>query len=424
MMLRYFSFTFLLLILSSCSLFIQNFEGDILESNNVKPLSLSSKTICDVVDEDIIISENKSAQKSFNKFLLKVKSRGALKFVDKAVLWSLLQMNLRPDLSSPTSKLQLMIKINNKFEYINSYSEETQRYPYLSGLSHLLKKYKSNYSLNQLARKLDIYFNDTLFVSKEFQLFLAQHKEEITLNKKLKSKFIRGDETLRENERIPKLNYSNIVNLLSRRNSSGRVNNFLFTYKNQSQLTPKCNFDMSLYNDSLFLINDSPVKSHIFGFKSGKNTFMAVSSQKLNGFKTIGNTILLQGESNIRSASICSFEDSIPQQNSLWLISTDSRDPGQHLFHLMQYGLDNIKSVNELNSMLMFSRHQFLKNPVRLIIESRRSSTTQLNELLKLNIPIYNSKKLGKIWGYYQDKKKSTFVLDDRRQGHLECSSK
>ena len=424
MMCKYFLFGFVFLILSSCSLFIQNFEGDILEANNVKPLSLSSKIICEIVDEDILISENKAAQKSFNMFLLKIKSKGPLKFVDKAVLWSLLQMNLRPDLSSPTSKLQIMVKINNNFEYFNSYAEESQRYPYLSGLSHILKKYKSRYTLKQLAKKLDFYFKDTLFVSKEFQLFLAQHKEEIVLNKKLKSKFIRGDETLRENERIPKLNYSKVVALLDQRKSSGRVNNFLFTYKNKSQLTPKCNFDMSLYNDSLFLINDSAVKSHIFGFKNDKNTFMAVSSQKLKGFSTIEETILLRGESNIRSASICSFEDTPPHQKTLWLISTDSRDPGQHLFHLMQYGLDNIKSVNELNSMLMFSRHQFLKNPVRLIIESRRSSTTQLNELLKLNIPIYNSKKLGKIWGYYQDKKKSTFVLDDRRQGHLECSSK
>jgi hypothetical protein len=409
-----------LVTLSSCSLFIQNFEGDILEENNVKPLSLSTKTTCEIIDKNILISENMPAQKSFNLFLKEIGSKKAFKFVDKAVLWSLLQMNLRPDLSSPTAKLQVLIKINDKFDYLNSYAETKSKYPYLNGLNHLLKKYNSRYSLNQLATILDFHFKKTLFVSKEFQLFLEEHKKDILLNPISKKNFVRGDETLKENERIPRLNFSKTVRLINKKKNS--VNSFLFTYKNQSKLTPKCNFDMSLYNDSLFLINDTPVKSHIFGFKNDKNTFMAVSSQRLNKLSLIGNTILFKGESNIRSASICSFE----HENSkrlLWLISTNSRDPGQHLFHLMQYGLDNIKSVNELNSMLMFSRHQFLKNPVRLIIESRRSSETQLNELLKLNIPIYNAKKLGKVWGYYQDKNKSTFVLDDRRKGHLECSS-
>jgi hypothetical protein len=71
--------------------------------------------------------------------------------------------------------------------------------------------------------------------------------------------------------------------------------------------------------------------------------------------------------------------------------------------------------------MLSFSRHQFLKNPVRLIIESRKSTHKQLNELLKLNVPIYNAKKLGKIWGLQSTPEYSKFLLDERQQGHLTC---
>lgn len=423
MILRRFSLFISFFIFYSCSIFIENLDGDILEENNVKPLSLSSKTTCEILDKDILISENKASQKTFNRLIQAISKEKPLSFVDKTVIWSLLQMNLRPDLSSPTAKLQALIKINGKVEYLNSYSEKDGAFAYLDGLNYLLKKYHSRYDLTKLGRLLDTHLSETLFVTKGFEDFLAGEKKNILKTPKLKKIFIRGDETLKENERIPKINFLKIVKSFQKKKIKSDLNKFLFSYKNNSAITPKCNFDMSLYKDSLFLINDTPIKSHIFGIKSGKNAFMAVSSQKLAGLSTINNSILLKGDPNVRSASICSFSNKSKPENALWLFSTNSRDPGQHLFHLMQYGLENIQNVNELNSMLMFSRHQFLKNPVRLIIESRRSSSAQLNELLKLNIPIYNSKKLGKVWGYYQDRSKTTFVLDDRRQGHLECSS-
>jgi len=413
-------------LICSCSSLVENFKLDIFEENDITPLSQTTKTICEEKQDHILISENKDAQKSFNKFFKKLKRKKRLTYIDEVVLWSLLQMSLRPDLSSPSAKLQVLIKIDGKEEYLNSYSKSDNSFPFLNGLESLLIKYKSKHSLLKLASLLDKYFKESLYASKDFSIFLNNNKNKILEHKKLQTTFTRGDETLKEHESIPKFKIANLISIFyeQKKETSYKIKNFLFSFDKLYKSVPQCNFDMGLYNDSLFLINKDQIKSHIFGLKSGKNSFMAVSSQKFEKLQTIGDSIMINGKSNIRSASLCSFKHKFRKDNTLWLISTESRDPGQHLFHLIQYGLDNIRNMSELTSMLKFSRHQFLKDPVRLILESRKSSEQQLNNLLNLNIPIYNSKRLGKVWGYYQETNESSFVLDDRLQGHLECNSK
>ncbi len=413
--------------MTSCSLFIQNFQHDILTVNKIKPLSLTNKTTCENKKADIVISENPDAQTSFKRFIDKVQKEKKLQFIDKVVLWALLQMNYRPDLSAPTSKLQLLLKINNKEEYFNNFSNQIGSFPYLNGLNNLLKKYKSRYSLKDHAKLIDRHFHSHFIVSKGFESFLATNKQTLANNKQFKKTYFRGNEPLKELETIPKINFSRIVAeyFKTRKKYQYKTNRFLFHYKSDLTFVPQCNFDMGLYRDSLFLINEKKIVSHTFGLKIGDDSMLAVSGQDYAGLNNIPNTFLLTGKSDIRSASICTFKSKLKKKrDTLWLISTNSRDPGQHLHHLLQYGLNTIQSAAELNTMMKFSRHLFLKDPVRLVIESRRSSEKQLSELLKLNIPIYNAKKLGTVWGYYQNSKGATFVLDDRRKGHLECTSK
>ncbi len=56
------------------------------------------------------------------------------------------------------------------------------------------------------------------------------------------------------------------------------------------------------------------------------------------------------------------------------------------------------------------------------IIESRKSQEDQIQELLKLKIPLYNAKNLGKIWGMIDVDKNPKFVLDPRREGFITCN--
>jgi hypothetical protein len=58
---------------------------------------------------------------------------------------------------------------------------------------------------------------------------------------------------------------------------------------------------------------------------------------------------------------------------------------------------------------------------VRLIIESNRSRNEQIENLLKLNLPIYNAEKLGNIWAYASMGNLSRYIIDDRNPGAFVC---
>ncbi|MBA2403937.1 MAG: hypothetical protein H0V66_04130, partial [Bdellovibrionales bacterium] len=71
--------------------------------------------------------------------------------------------------------------------------------------------------------------------------------------------------------------------------------------------------------------------------------------------------------------------------------------------------------------LIRHSRHLFLSDPVRLVIESHRSRTDQIENLLKINLPIYNAEKLGNIWAYTYFNDQGRFIIDDRNVGSYSC---
>jgi hypothetical protein len=145
---------------------------------------------------------------------------------------------------------------------------------------------------------------------------------------------------------------------------------------------------------------------------------MASTSQKIEKILPINGFPLFYGESKVRSSAVCMIEN---QDNRIWTFSNLSRDPGQHLFHLIRYGLARTKSTAEVDKLIRHSRHLFLSDPVRLAIESHRSRKDQIENLLKLNLPIYNAEKLGNIWAYTFFNSRGRFIIDDRNPGSYSC---
>lgn len=416
----------LLFSLLSCAYLVDTYEQDILKEKEITPKDPTENTTCQIIQKNILINDSQNSQEQFQNFINKIAQTHRLIFIDKVVLWSLVQINIRPDLSAPSAKLQLLLQLNGEEKYFNSFVTSNElAYPYFFLLENLLSKYKSRYKLLELANLYDKHMQVDYRVNSYMESFLSSHKGQLRNIPILAKTYIRGDETLKENERLPRVRLSKIVvhYLKTKKNNQYEVKEFLFSYNANTSFVPKCNFDMNLYDNSIFLINKDKVAGNVFGLKSGPNAFMAVSSQRINQLKPLLGTPLFQGESNTRSAALCLFKDRFKPNNNLWLVSSDSRDPGQHLFHLLKYGIEDVKKVTELDKMLKFSRHLFLKNPVRLIIESRRSDETQIQELLKLNIPIYNAKSLGKVWGYFKNDDHSSFLLDARKPGELSCNS-
>lgn len=412
-----------LLVLSSCSYFVNSFESDILKENKITPVYPTQKTTCDIIQKNILISESQKAQDAFELFLSSVNKQTYLSFIERSILWSFVQMNHRPDLSAPSSKLQVILKMQGETKYYNSYTTNGSGYPFLYLLESLLQESKSKKSLYDLAKIYDQKMPNQIMVNPSFEKFLNSNNKTIQSNRVLKNLFVRGNETLKVGEKLPTLKLTPLISSYykTKKRYQYKVRNFLFKAQTIPTESLKCNFDMSLYHNSVFLIHPERVSANTWGLKQDDRVFFATSTQTIRKLNPINNSILLAGNSNSRSPSICIKEDS--DKNQIWLVSSDSRDPGQHLHHLDQYGFNNIKKLSDLDTVLKFSRHQFFKEPVRLAIESRRSSESQLSELLKLNIPIYNAKTLGKIWGYFESDSQKSFVLDERSPGYLKCNS-
>lgn len=414
----------LFLVFSSCANFINRIDDDLLTQKSIpykKVIDL--KTYCKEVDPISLMSENLRSQKVFKNFI----ANHQLTFVEKTVLWTFVQMILRPDLASPGAKFQLFFKKNGKRNYYHFYSKtdkKSNRYPLLYGLDYLLTKFGSKKSLIQMAKIFDQIYPNQFFVSEDFANFLEKNQQAIINDPILRQYYTRADDPLRKNERIPKQKLTPFVlKYLKTKNEKNAyaVNDYLFNYKRNSLINTECNYDMSLYSSSIYLIQDKSIQSNLFGIRETNDAALLSTTQEFEKLSSHERSIFFNTQNTPTAPAMCQFTSKTDDIDDIWLVSTDSRDPGQHLFHLIEYGLQNIDNIDQLDTMVKFSRHLFLKNPVRLILESERSSEEQLTELLKLNMPIYNSAKLGKVWSYLKDKKSHHFLIDDRRSGAVSC---
>lgn len=414
------SFILLLFFASSCAYFINNFDQNRLSQDISTYKPSNKKLYCEQKSELQLVNSNIESQKAFSNFLEKTKLK--FTFADKAVLWSLIQMNLRPDLASPTSKLQIFIQTKDGFDYFHFYSKEQSAHPYIYGLQHILKKYKSRYSLIKLAALLDKNFPNVFTVNKDFEDFLSKNEQRIASHPLFKKEYMRADETLKENEKIPRIKLSKLIRELPKSRAKIKINESLFEHKTDSNMIASCNYDMKLYNSSIYLIHEDFIRSHLFGIKTNQGSFLASSTQRKVKFAPVGSSIFFKGESQTRSAAFCSFKSPKDKDKKLWLVSSESRDPGQHIYHILEYGIKSKTSPKEISELIAFSRHLFLEDPTRLIFESNRSSKQQLDGLLKLNLPIYNARKLGNVWAMYKDKNDHNIIIDDRTDGQITCT--
>ncbi len=411
-------------ILGGCSFFINKIDSTVLDQERVKIERPYAPTYCYNERPGLqLVGTNNDAQTQFQKF---IRDKN-FDFVDKAVLWSLIQFQIRPDLSSPSARLQYVIRHNKEIFYFDFFSEDlNNQFPYLSGLEYLLQIFKRPHNLSWYAKELDAAdFN--FKAGKSLAQFLEENKELIKKEQTLVKAFYRGTEVLKENERLPSLRFGPLIQKYQQelKNQKTVSNASLFDFLKTKNVHTICNYDFTLYENSIFLIDKKQNPSNIFGISESDSSFMASSGQKLTQIRSLLGEPVFEGGSKIRSSAVCIVEKRTQKgQDHIWLFSNASRDPGQHLYHLFRYGITQVNSTQEVDKLLRHSRHLFLSDPVRLVIESDRSQDAQIENLLKLNIPIYNSEKLGNIWAYTLfEREGAHFVIDDRNFGAYSCHS-
>lgn len=412
---------FLIFFISSCAFLVEKLDKQIIEKKDYFNLLENEQNFCPI-DRKFEIQLTGSSQITLEEYLdLAQKSPYSLDFIDHLVLYTLLQFTVRPDLTSATSRFQIMLHHLGNTYYFDFLSEESEnQFPMIFGLDWILKKFGKKRKIEDYVTLLKPDILKKIKISKEFELFLVRNKEKIKKDQSLVAHYFRGADVLKESETSPLLDYRKLLSIYRsfKKDQKIVINTSLIDFVTERGDKGSCNYDFNLYQNSIFLIDKEIPVANLFGVHYKGSAFFASTSQKIDNFTSLSGLPLFKGISKVRSSAFCKIEK---DGKKIWTLSNQSRDPGQHLFHLMRYGLLTAQSVLDVNKLMGHSRHLFLSDPIRLIIESQRSSKEQVDNLLKLNLPIYHAEKLGNIWAYTLFEEGARFIIDDRNVGAYLC---
>jgi hypothetical protein len=405
-------FSFLLLI-SNCSYFIHLDKG---ENEDIKVKKYSRTLFCQ--DKSIqVVGENISLNNSFAKFIETYKHKfSALEF------WAMLalkNLNVFPHIISPSSTIQVSKNESAKITYHEASGNGRTAIPYLKIIDHLLKKNRSKKTVYDLAKFMEKNFDFNPRVEEDLAAFLRQNSEYIKNDKALAKYYMRGNQTLKNQESLQLPKITKILGLFKMQSKDAliKTSDYLQEQKINNQKVI-CNFDISIYKNSLYLIRDTPLKSLYFGVQIGNISYMASVNQTLLP-KSINDSPYFQTDGKNHMASYCQI---MGKSKSMVLFSSFSRDPGQHIDHLIDHNILSSHSLGQVSSQIQFARYEIMGDPNRIFIESEKSDNSQLNKLLKLDFPFYHSTSLGSVLTWTQmGPDKRGLVFDHRSKGGIEC---
>jgi hypothetical protein len=417
-------------ILVSCSFFSQKIDDLAQKNQKLSDLSQAKKdNFCEEKTRLQYFAEDESSLKFFKNLDLFNKK---IPFVQKAIMYSLLEMNRRPDLISPSTRLQVYMTISGSTYYFDFYPKDpndSSKYSYMRGLSYLSEKFLNGTSLSAIADEMDNSVPQQLPVTQELEDFLHKYRSDLQQSELMTSRFFKGDETITRFETFHRMSFRNIVNNFSITKSeanSFEIEKFKlapFVVKSVD-MNVNCNVDLNKNNGSADeVLSSDNTRIHTMGLIEGDNTFLAVSSGNFQRpLKFEKNFIFVQMKPSPFPAPICEFKD---HGVSFSLFSAEGRSPAQHLKHLIAYEIGKVQNPAEVNELLKFSRHLFLNDPDRILYESKRGRKTQLDFFLAMNFPIYHADNLGDVFGsitYPRDgQKKLSLIIDDRDSSRLSC---
>jgi hypothetical protein len=410
----------LFFFLSSCSYFIQSIDSTLVNKEDFIAEIPTPDTYCSLEMSPglQLIGLSKREQEKYIEL-----SQDNVKWdlIDHIILWGLTQMSAMPHLTTPGSRFQLVFRYDNQTQYLDFSSEaEENQFPFLHALHWLREEYKKKLSLEDYASIIQKKSLTKSKVNKDFSDFLISKKEDIRKNEELKNHYFRGDEVLSLNESLPEIDLQKLIKIYRKNFKTQQIviKSSLYPFVTEKGKKGECNYDFNLYNNSIFLIDKKIPLANIFGLALRNEVFLASTSQELDGTQSFEGTPIFKGSSKVRSTALCLIEN---EDNLIWSMSNKSRDPGQHLFHLVRYGLPEGKTIQEIDQLMKQSRYIFLSDPIRLIIESQRGTVSQSERLLKLNLPIYHADKLGNIWSFAEVGNQKRFIIDDRNSGEFSC---
>ena len=430
---KIYSFLFLIFVLSSCSYLTKKIELMNELPNEKKSVGYKKLNYCPIKSKLQYISKDEYSLKFYKNLHPNLFENKSLSFIEKSIMFSLLEMSRRPDEASPYSRLQVYLKLNGKSYYYDfrpkNLNDDTQM-SFIKGMDYLTNKFIQDKSLLSLASQLDTIVPINISVSLEFENFLKNNSGDLLNNDELAKRFFKGDESITRYETFDRINYKNVIQQylkVSSHNNKYEIdkNGLNANTSDKQNYEVNCNYDLSKETNLRDeLINNNQKNSHYIAIKEGENFFLAVSSNTLlRPFKTTPQMgYFMKATPASSPLPICEF---IGANQEIVLFSNIGRSPIQHLQHLEAYEIDQVHSAYTLSEFLGFSRHLFLTNPDRILYESKRGRKAQLDFFLEMNFPIYHVEDMGNIFGhatFTNDKQKESILYsDDRSAAQLWC---
>ena len=334
-------------------------------------------------------------------------------------------MYYSPHVASPTSSFIFFSRQHRQWRY-STFDQHSikSRLPFLDGLEFLLKAHRSRYRLSGLATLIDRHLDPPIGLSQTSALFIQKQRKQLVNDPYFKSFYQRGDDLLQAQESLQFKTLGRWIYRQTHRQQKSSINpqtiGRLYPYEQNltKDFSIQCNFDLNLYRKSIFPVSRTVFSSVQFMLKSGNELFVGLLSQSPNT-KLIARTPFFDRQNNKTNIGLCAlFKQNWPQ---MILTSSDDRDPGQHLYYLLEYRPHRLQSPAEFGKLLSSSRHLFLYNPPRILYESNRGSKEQLEKLLLLDFPIYHSHRLGKILAVNNFNGQTHLFADDRFLMGMKC---
>lgn len=354
--------------------------------------------------------------------------KGLLSFREIIQVYALLHLMIAPDRFGPAARFQYLLSdsVKSNVNYQDTFAKD----PLRSHSSFLLAI--KSISPNTLQKSIELAVKIApvrIPVDKKLAHFLEENKTTLITLDAVRANFFKGELPLQEGESFPKITITELRNAFRKLDQSGNYyqSNFLFDSKAISEKsTWSCSFDIGIYTNSIYLVrNEQPLTSGLFGVRARKGQWFLASGvfnpQSLETHPQV--TSWWRAADITPPAAMCFKKEG---GATLALASTQDRDPGQHLFHLIELEKKGITDLTTLKTYIDFTRYLILFSPERIVLESRRASKEQIENYLRLPIPLYHAERLGKIWGYGefegQTELSHGFVIDGREEGHLSCN--
>jgi hypothetical protein len=418
---RFLSLILSLFTLSGCSSFLNLFKNE--PNYKLKP-TVEKQHYCYKKNKLNIAHQNKDIVKTFEKIHLNISKKYRFSFSEKAVLWSLLQLAFSPNNTSPSSRFQVILGNKESFKIFDFNKKDPRlklNQTFLDGLQMILKSSRSNRSLRQILSiaqnefPLDVEVDDTL------ARFIQNNRAQLQKSRYTRKAFFKAKNPLQPGETFRRLNFDKLNKLIKKTNHRSQQAP-LFPIELPSEITQgsevDCNMDLNLYARSIYLLDKEKKNNNIFALYTDSGEFFIGITTLSPNWKPLYSNYLISSEQVSKPQPICILKKEFNKKAVV--ISFKDRDPGQHIFHLLQYGLTSARENNEFFEFIKYPRHQFLLSPPRLTFESSRGSTKQLQSLLKLNFPVYNASSLAEVWVFNQ-MGSSSLITDDRNHTYQSC---